>query len=195
MKIRSLILLLSLLYSQLATSHYRIVPGKERKFLKQANMKSKFNEYIVPQYASVKKSNCIDNRFINYNNISANSYHDKDSVVVYYAEEYGSSCCPADPRIYIKPSLHDYIKQFEDAYKVKIGKSYIKKMGKEGESIIYFTLNGLTPTQKIEFADKRIHDLTLQEQLIFKEQLIRIARSPPFHFPFAIEKKGLMDYP
>ena len=144
-----------------------------------------FDEYIIAARKShIDTLTGIDNKFSNYKELKSLSLNE-DSILVYYAEEYGSVCCPEDPIWKIRPTLGEFIKQFEDANKVKVGQTYHRTMGKEGEQIVYFTLDGLTPSQKIYFLTKRYYDL------IPNKETKKIVLLPKIYMPIFVSKKYL----
>ena len=98
----------------------------------------------------------FDERFAQYKKINqATLLVKKDSVLIYYEEDYGSSCCPRDPK-YDRISINDFINEFEKRNHVKIGKAFIAtRGGDEGEHSLYFTLSGLTAVQKLNFIEQR----------------------------------------
>jgi hypothetical protein len=75
---------------------------------------------------------------------------------VYYSENTGSSCCPADT-ISEKVPLRKYITDFEKDHAVNIGCVYGETWGDEGESTTYFSLKQLTLLQRLEFIINRLH--------------------------------------
>lgn len=74
---------------------------------------------------------------------------------VYYADSYGSVCCPRDPKWDRKQDDTSFIKEYERNNKVKIKDTYRQNNGKEGEHAIYYTLSGLTSLQRTGLCWKR----------------------------------------
>ncbi len=68
---------------------------------------------------------------------------------------------------------------------MKIGKTYSIHKGKEGEHIVFFTLDELSPIQKIEFITQRLYDLIPN-----KENKDMIPASN-IYMPFLVSKKYL----
>ncbi|SUJ04937.1 hypothetical protein U0038_10750 [Sphingobacterium spiritivorum] len=75
----------------------------------------------------------------------------KDHFVSYRSEQYGSVCCPKDPRWEIIEEDGPFIKDFENRNNVRIKGIYRQNNGKEGEHITYYTLPGLSPEQRLKF--------------------------------------------
>lgn len=75
----------------------------------------------------------------------------KDHFVSYRSEQYGSVCCPKDPRWEIANEDGPFIKSFETRNNVRIKGIYRENNGKEGEHITYYTLTGLSPEQRLKF--------------------------------------------
>jgi hypothetical protein len=144
-----------------------------------------FDEYIiVARKSHIDTLTGIDNKFLNYKELKPFSLSE-DSILVYYVEEYGSVCCPEDPIWKIRPTLGEFIKQFEDTNKVRVGQTYYITTGKEREQIVYFTLDGLTPVQKIYFLTKRYYDL------IPNKETKKIVLLPEIYMPVLVSKKYL----
>ena len=91
-----------------------------------------------------------------YKKLLSTNKNKSDSILIYYSEQHGTGCCStvSEPKV---NSITNFIKQFEDINKVKIGKSYYITVGDEGEYIAYYTLDGLSQTQKINFIDQRVY--------------------------------------
>jgi len=160
------------------------------KYAIKINNKSNdsLTEYIIPRQGSSTKLKTSAGSFEKYKIISPIVKAGPDSLLIYYSEEHGSKCCPRDPIYAIKPTMDEYITQFEITYKVKVGKKYVEHIGEEGENIIYFTLDGLTPEQKLNF----IH--TRSEQLIPNKEDKKIMAPPLIYMPFLVAKKRLNAY-
>ncbi|HFK5510985.1 TPA: hypothetical protein ACGZ9U_001903 [Elizabethkingia anophelis] len=98
----------------------------------------------------------------------------KDMLKVYYADSYGSVCCPRDPKWDRKQNDTSFIKEYERNNKVKIKDTYKQNNGKEGEHAIYYTLLGLTSLQRLGFMlEKRSEEIANKEKkdLVFAPQI------------------------
>lgn len=138
-------------------------------------------EYIIGSRHPVDSSTNIDSRFFSYKELLPYKLND-DSLLIYYTEGMGSSCCPRDPNYDMQP-LDGFIEQFENTYKIKIGMRYDRSEGKEGEHTDYLTLEGLTPLQKIKFIDER------RWSLIPNKQLKSFGIAYTIYMPVVIAKK------
>ena len=108
-----------------------------------------------------------------------------NEIEVFYEENFGSACCPKDPKWKIKDKLGDFITAFEKSNKVKIGDVYKKMIGEEGEHNLYFTLSNLNSKQKLEFLQEVRYWIYIDrhlEDIRFKSQIF----TPSF-----IKKEGL----
>ncbi|UIR57338.1 hypothetical protein LZQ00_05850 [Sphingobacterium sp. SRCM116780] len=82
----------------------------------------------------------------------AQPYKMKDNQKeIYYAESYGSVCCPRDQQLDNKPTREEFITDFEKENNVKIIDSYKELRGKEGEVAYFYTLKGLSNKLKLKF--------------------------------------------
>lgn len=87
---------------------------------------------------------------LNYHSFEA----DTNFVHYFYSEGHGSSLYADDtinrPKI---PTINDFIKSYEDKHGVKITAKFFNSgpQGYEGEYTSYMVLEGLTPTQTLEF--------------------------------------------
>lgn len=84
---------------------------------------------------------------------------------IYFEESFGSVCCQRDPQWDNKPTREEFISSFEDQHKIKIADTYKKIKGKEGEAAYYYTLSGLSPSQKLEFISKRHYSRVINRHL------------------------------
>lgn len=166
------------------------VNKKETVIKRQNAHQYMLDEYIFITF-HVDTLNGIDDRFSNYKILSPFLHNNIDSVKVYYTDEYGSVCCPVDPKYKMKPSLDEFLKTFEERNKTKIGKIYFKSLAKEGEIAFYFTLDNLTQVQKIDF---------LNQMSSRQWSLNPNAKNKDYHMgdrifmPFLISKRGLKEY-
>lgn len=111
-------------------------------------------------FVKVDSAKALKNKTNNYTELrQIDTKHQKDSILIYYSEIYGSSCCPRDPKWDLKTSLKNFTDNFEKSHNTKVGKVYEKSYGDEGEHECYYTLSGLTGKQKVEFISKRLNDL------------------------------------
>ncbi|MDR2273068.1 MAG: hypothetical protein LBF27_19315 [Sphingobacterium sp.] len=80
----------------------------------------------------------------------------KGMLTVYRRESYGSVCCPRDPKWDNADKGELFLREFEQRSHLKVTKGrYVQMEGKEGEKSIYYTLPGLSSSQRLEFlADK-----------------------------------------
>ena len=144
-----------------------------------------FTKYIIPKHGATIKSTGRPGSFSKHKLLSNNIKDNPDSVLIYYSEGNVPIWRPEDSIYRTQPGINTYIKQFQDRNKVTIGKAYSKAVGFEGEGILYFTLDGLTPAQKIDFIDTRIY------QRIPHKELMKIKRTSSIYMPFVISKKYL----
>lgn len=120
-------------------------------------------EYLIRNRYAIDSLNNIDGTLFRYKELPVYKPN-KDFLLIYYTEATGSVCCPRDPK-YDMQSLSAFIRQFENANKVKINVLYTENVGKEGEHIEYLTLEGLTALQKIKFIDERVWNLIPNKEL------------------------------
>lgn len=78
-----------------------------------------------------------------------------NQALVYFTERFGSKCCPKDLQWENSPKREEFIANFESENKTKIGNTYVKYTGKEGESDYYYTLNKLSNELKLRFILER----------------------------------------
>lgn len=90
---------------------------------------------------------------MSYNETDWSKHQEKGYIKVYYTESYGSSCCPRDPK-WKMTSVEESVKKFEKKFGKKIH-YHQKNNGKEGEKIFYYTLEGLSKNEKLEFILER----------------------------------------
>jgi len=101
----------------------------------------------------VKDSLVIMGGFPKMNIIAAGE--EATTLKVYFTEQYGSICCPRDAKWDLKPSLKEFVADFELKNKVKIKDSYLENAGEEGEVNYYYTLNGLSDKLRLQFIVER----------------------------------------
>lgn len=78
-----------------------------------------------------------------------------NQTLIYFTERFGSRCCPKDLQWENSPKREEFIANFEIENKTKIGNTYVKYTGKEGESNYYYTLNKLSNELKLRFILER----------------------------------------
>ena len=78
-----------------------------------------------------------------------------NQVLVYFTERFGSRCCPKDLQWENSPKREEFIANFESENKAKIGNTYVRYTGKEGESDYHYTLNKLSNELKLHFILER----------------------------------------
>lgn len=78
-----------------------------------------------------------------------------NQTLVYFTERFGSKCCPKDLQWENSPKREEFIADFESENKTKIGNTYVRYTGKEGESNYYYTLNKLSNELKLRFILER----------------------------------------
>lgn len=78
-----------------------------------------------------------------------------NQTLVYFTERFGSKCCPKDLQWENSPKREEFIADFESENKTKIGNTYVRYTGKEGESDYYYTLNKLSNELKLRFILER----------------------------------------
>lgn len=82
---------------------------------------------------------------------SSSHNSNKNTIVSYLIETFGSSCCEKDPKWDLKNKMDMFIKNYEKRIGKSLGKTYKKITGKEGEHILYYTLSNLNNEQKLNF--------------------------------------------
>lgn len=99
----------------------------------------------------------------------------------YYAEGYGSFCCPKDRQYENKPAREEFIKLFEKENNVKITNTYRHSYGKEGEHSYLYPLDGLSNLLKLKFIlDRDFYRIINREN---KD----IIKTPGIYTPFILE--------
>lgn len=78
-----------------------------------------------------------------------------NQTLVYFTERFGSRCCPKDLQWENSPKREEFIANFESENNTKIGNTYFRYTGKEGESDYYYTLNKLSNELKLRFILER----------------------------------------
>lgn len=118
----------------------------------------------------------IKETFLRYQDLKVDTTsHDADSILIYYEEHTGGSCCPYDSIRDKQTILQKFNTDFENKHQVKLGPIYYHSEGDEGEFGTYFTLSGLTLQQKVDFMYERsafiaglLHRFELLEPTMFR---------------------------
>jgi len=163
---------------------------KNKTPVKQGISNRSLNEYVIKYYpkGDIDTLNKIDDKLTQYKPLlNWKSWTNRlklDSVLIYYSEYYGSGCCPQDTRYAGKITLTDFINEFEKIHQIKIGEQFYIIMGEEGEHIVYLTLSGLTPEQKIQFIDERKNTLISD-----RKEMDQPTIYAPYWIPISMLKK------
>lgn len=93
------------------------------------------------------------------------SVAERNTMKVYYSESYGSKCCPKDPKWGLKPSLKEFVADFQTENNVKIVGSYAVFAGKEGEVNYYYQFKGVPDLLKLKFMVARVSQISNDDHL------------------------------
>lgn len=85
-----------------------------------------------------------------YQEMAENEEKNNGKIKVYFQENYGSICCPKDEIWKKTRSVGESAKIFEKKFGKKIH-YFEQRQGREGEKVVFFTLEGLSKNEKLEF--------------------------------------------
>lgn len=98
----------------------------------------------------------------------------KNTLATYRIESYGSICCPKDPNWVLAEEDISFIKNYEKEKGILIKGTYRQNNGKEGEHSNYYTLEGLTTQQRLDFMLAKRSQWIVNKatkMMVFKKQL------------------------
>ena len=104
----------------------------------------------------------------------------QDKLLIYYTENWGSICCPKDPKWDRIKEIEAFKKQFRN-YE---SKTYLKNRGKEGEHEYYYTLEKLELKDRLNF---------ILKSRSYDEKPNTKKLSPELYFPYYISNYDLTE--
>jgi len=117
----------------------------------QKPIKSTIIYEFIRSHKSVEKDSVILKKDFPKMKFALKTETQSDEFESFYNERFGSICCPRDTQWDNTPTRDEFVSSFEKVNNVEITETYKKSIGKEGEVIYYYTLNGISKELKLNF--------------------------------------------
>jgi len=109
----------------------------------------------------------------------------EDKILVYYAQYWGSACCPQDSKFEHIQEINNLKKKQAEKYKSKNSKIYYENKGYEGEHVCYYSLEDFEPLERLSFI--------MESEMVFNVSLAQKNDIPKLIYPYYVNNHNLKE--